>query len=166
MAILLIFNEIYFLSCTEKQFSHFPYKGSEIKKTALALQNQFFSHTIQDNRLKEYISLGVADYSKAAKAERMILHHLNLPFIGITQIAKELYMAPTKLKIIFKSVFGLSMLQYHKEKNLLLAQQLVKNTEIKINLISLLVGYESASKFSSAFKKRFGYLPTSYRSNG
>jgi len=145
------------------QFEHFPYKVNEIKKTILQLQYQFFLNTHQDNRLSNYISLATSDYSKAAKAERIILNNLHLPFIGITKIAHDLHMAPTKLKIIFKSVFGLSMLQYHKEKNLLLAQQLVKNTPIKINLIAMLAGYESASKFSSAFKKRFGVLPSAYR---
>ena len=66
---------------------------------------------------------------------------------------------------IFKSVFGMSMLQYHKEKNLLLAEQLVKNSDVQIKNIAITTGFESASKFSASFKKRFGKLPSELRNS-
>lgn len=154
-----LFEKIY------KQMEQIPDGTVNIKEDVMQLQNNFFSTIIQDNRLQSYTALSIFDYSSAAKAERMLLHHLNLPFIGINKIAKELYIAPTKLKIIFKSVFGLSILQYHKEKNMLLAHQLVKNSHLKISIIAQMTGYESASKFSSAFKKRFSCLPSVFRNN-
>jgi AraC-like DNA-binding protein len=154
-----LFEKIY------KRMEQFPVRIENIKADILELQNNFFSTVLKDNRLQNYSALKVFDYSNAAKAERMILHHLNLPFIGIDRIAKELNMAPTKLKIIFKSVFGLTLLQYHKEKNMLLAYQLVENSYLKISNIAQMTGYESVSKFSSAFKKRFASLPSDFRYN-
>ena len=47
------------------------------------------------------------------------------------------------------------MLQYHKEKNMLLAMQLIINSDIQIQIIAAVTGYECASKFAANFKKRF-----------
>jgi AraC-like DNA-binding protein len=91
------------------------------------------------------------------------LLNLNFTFIGVDTIAKEISMSPTKLKSNFKMIYGFSMLQYHKEKNLLLAKQLLENSDVLINHIFVLTGYESASKFTAAFKKRFKKLPSDIR---
>jgi AraC-like DNA-binding protein len=147
------------------RLEQFPVRIENMKADVLQLQINFFSTVVKDNRLQSYSALTIFDYSTAAKAERMILNHLNLPFIGINKISKELNIAPTKLKIIFKSVFGLTILQYHKEKNILLSHQLVKHSHLKISNIAVLTGYESSSKFSTAFKKRFGCLPSVFRYN-
>ncbi|MNR55027.1 Regulatory protein PchR [compost metagenome] len=85
--------------------------------------------------------------------------------MGIDKIAFEVNTSPTKLKANFKTVFGFSMLQYHKEKNMLLAKQLLQNSEIEVQIIAIITGFESASKFSAAFKKRFNELPSVFREN-
>lgn len=123
----------------------------------------FFENTIDDSRMIENIALNNSDYAKIAKAEKIILLNLTLPFIGIDAIAKQVSMSATKIKSNFKTVFGFSMLQYHKEKNMLLAMQLIKKSDIMIQNIAQITGYESASKFSIAFKKRFRNLPSTYR---
>ena len=123
----------------------------------------FFKHAYKDKRIKNHTALHNPDYANVACAEKLILHNLTTPFLGVNHIARTVNLSPTKLKIIFKSVFGFSMLQYHKEKNMLLAMQLIKNSEMQIKNIAALTGYLSASKFSATFKKRFGFLPTSIR---
>ncbi|HEY6142584.1 MAG TPA: AraC family transcriptional regulator [Flavobacterium sp.] len=120
----------------------------------------FFKTTLEDSRITEYKSLYNVDYSNVAKAEKIILHNLTAPFVGVESIASDVNMSPTKLKIIFKSVFGSSMLQYHKEKNMQLAMQLIQNSSFPIKSIAVGTGYESASKFTATFKKRFGILPS------
>ncbi len=44
------------------------------------------------------------------------------------------------MKMIFKYVFGFSMLQYHKVKNLLLALQLIERSDIQVKKIALWQG--------------------------
>jgi len=56
-------------------------------------------------------------------------------------------------------------LQYHKEKNILLARQLLQKSKIEVQFIAVITGFESASKFTAAFKKRFGELPSVFREN-
>ncbi|OOV20778.1 hypothetical protein BXU10_08645 [Flavobacterium sp. LM4] len=69
-------------------------------------------------------------------------------------------MSPSKLKMDFKSVYGTSILQYNIEKKMELALQLLLNTNMQIKYIAQEVGYESHSKFSAAFKKKYGKLPS------
>lgn len=123
----------------------------------------FFKHAYKDKRIKNHTTLHNPDYANVACAEKVILHNLNESFVGVNHIARTVNLSPTKLKMIFKSVFGFSMLQYHKEKNMLLAMQLIKNSDMQIKNIASITGYLSSSKFSATFKKRFGMLPTSIR---
>jgi AraC-like DNA-binding protein len=43
------------------------------------------------------------------------------------------------------------------------AMQLLLNTNMQVKHIALEVGYDSHSKFSAAFKKKFGELPSESR---
>jgi AraC-like DNA-binding protein len=85
------------------------------------------------------------------------------PFAGVENIARAVAVSPTKLKSIFKAVFGFSMLQYYKEKNILLAMQLLSQPGLPVKNIAALTGYQSAGKFAAAFKKRFGISPAATR---
>lgn len=136
-----------------------PYLGITVKK----IINDFFESALFKKRIVGNTRLLNPDYASIAKAEKLILMNLRTPFLGVDAISKSVHVCSTKLKIIFKSVFGFSMLQYHKEKNILLALQLIKNSNMQIRNIALLTGYESASKFTAAFKKRFGFLPSEKR---
>jgi AraC-like DNA-binding protein len=135
----------------------------DLKKQCIKLIATFFDNSFEDDRILDNVSLNNVDYTAVAKAEKMILHHLHLPFIGIESIAKDVSTSPTKLKSDFKTVFGFSMLQYHKEKNMLLALQLIQNSDIPIRDIAAVTGHECGSKFASNFKKRFAKLPTEMR---
>jgi AraC-like DNA-binding protein len=123
----------------------------------------FFHAAFADGRLENYSSLYNKDYAKVALVEKRMLNSLQQPFAGVDAMAKVASMSPTKLKSIFKSVFGFSMLQYHKEKNLLFARQLVQRSPVQIKMVSAVAGYQTVNKFSAAYKKRFGVLPTTDR---
>jgi AraC-like DNA-binding protein len=134
-----------------------------LKQVCMELIIDFFDNSFKDNRILDNVSLSNLDYYNVAKAEKLILHNLHLPFVGIECIAKDVNTSPTKLKSNFKAVFGFSMLQYHKEKNMLLAMQLLQNSDIHIQIIAAATGYDSAGRFASNFKKRFGKLPSEVR---
>lgn len=135
----------------------------DLKKQCMKLIAAFFKNYFEGNRIIDNVSLNNLDYYNVAKAEKMILQHLHLPFIGIESIAAHVKISPTKLKSNFKTVFGFSMLQYHKEKNMLLAKQLIQNSDIPIQDIADATGHECGSKFAANFKKRFGKLPSETR---
>jgi AraC-like DNA-binding protein len=133
------------------------------KKDCMKLIVQFFDNAFNDSRIIDNVSLSDLDYNNVAKAEKMILHNLHRPFVGINSIANDVNTSPTKLKSNFRECFGFSMLQYHKEKNMLLAMQLIQNSDIHIQIVATVTGYDCAGRFASSFKKRFGKLPSEVR---
>ena len=61
----------------------------------------------------------------------------------------------------FKSITGLSPLQYQKELRLIQAQQLLREQKLSVTSIAFQVGYESPTQFSREFNRKFGVTPKS-----
>jgi AraC-like DNA-binding protein len=59
----------------------------------------------------------------------------------------------------FKSITGLSPLQYQKELRLTRAQQLLKEQVLSVTSVAFEVGYESPTQFSREFTRKFGVTP-------
>jgi AraC-like DNA-binding protein len=142
---------------------HDFFSKSILKTYAFQLVSTFFKNAFLAQREGNYLPIDTPDYRKIAKAEKLLLDTIKDSFLGIEFIAQKVDMSPTKLKLTFKSVHGVSMMQYHKEKKLLLAMQMIQNTDMQIKNIALATGYKSSSKFTANFKKRFGKMPSEIR---
>lgn len=136
---------------------------SLLKTQAFQLISTFFKNAFLDQRIGNYTLTETTDYRKIAKAEKLILDSIANPFLGVEYIAEKVGMSATKLKLTFKLVHGVSMMQFHKEKKLLLAMQMIQNTDMQIKNIALATGYKSSSKFTANFKNRFGRMPSEIR---
>lgn len=69
----------------------------------------------------------------------------------------------TSMKTCFKGVYGLSIGAYLREYRLQLAADLLKESSCTIGDIAFQIGYESPSKFTAAFRKKFRCTPSDYR---
>lgn len=83
----------------------------------------------------------------------------------IDDLSKAHFVSPTKLKQAFKDIYGESIGSYMKQYRMRRAAEWLRESDKSVNEISLLLGYQSVSKFSSAFKSVMGCAPTSYRKN-
>ena len=72
-------------------------------------------------------------------------------------------MNPTTLKIVFKSVYGVSIATHINRHRMEKGAELLSKTEMSVAEISSVVGYESQSKFTQTFKSVYGLSPTEYR---
>ena len=75
-------------------------------------------------------------------------------------------MSLTAFKQCFKGVYGSSPAAYVRTVRMELAAKLLRETDRKVAEIGALVGYESPSKFSVAFKDSTGVTPSEYRRRG
>jgi len=91
-----------------------------------------------------------------------LLEHL-AERITIEDLSKQFLMNPTTLKKVFKSVYGTSLAAHIKQHRMEHAAKLLKETDMTIAQIALAVGYESQSRFTTAFKETYHALPTVYR---
>lgn len=111
--------------------------------------------TVDYNGSPEEIIHGIHAYMLEHLAER----------ITIEDLSRQFLMNPTTLKRVFKEVYGTSLAAHMKQHRMEHAALLLKETDRTIAQIALAVGYESQSRFTTAFKETYGVLPTVYRKN-
>lgn len=99
-----------------------------------------------------------------------IIHEIHEQLIGhmeqrvtIETLSKQYLINPTTLKTVFKSVYGTSIAAHIKEHRMEQAAKLLQETNLSIAEIAGRVGYDSQSKFTSAFKETFGLPPKAFR---
>lgn len=83
--------------------------------------------------------------------------------ITIEMLSKKYLMNSTTLKEVFKTVYGVSIATHMKEHRMEKAAALLRESKRNIEEIARLVGYESHSKFTVAFKSHYEITPIEYR---
>ncbi len=82
----------------------------------------------------------------------------------IEDLSRKFNISPTSLKSCFKKVYKASIFAYMRSYRINYAAQMLRNDEnMKIIDVAGMVGYDSPSKFSVAFKKEKGLTPREYR---
>ena len=84
--------------------------------------------------------------------------HFRIPFL-----AARAGVSPTKLKQVYRSVYGTSLFAHIRREKMLFAAHVLATSNDKIIDIAEACGYDNASKFSAAFRSVLGCTPTEYR---
>lgn len=85
------------------------------------------------------------------------MEDMNYPTVDV--LAKQAAMSASKLKTLFRSVFGMSVFEFYRYHRLDYARHLIEGRKLSIGEVGLKIGYNNLSKFSQAYKKQFGFLP-------
>lgn len=133
-----------------------PYQRVKVLELLLYLAQMDFS---PQNRLTEYPPEQI-ELVKAVHDH--FLQHMEQR-ITIEELAKQHLINSTTLKTVFKAVYGTSLAAHIKKHRMEQAAKMLRESNMSIAEIAAAVGYESQSKFASAFKKQFAILPTAYR---
>ena len=72
--------------------------------------------------------------------------------LTIEELSRRCLMNPTTLKAVFKAVYGDSLAAHMKEHRLERAAELLRHGDGSVAEIAAAVGYDSASRFSAAFR--------------
>lgn len=106
------------------------------------------------------------DTSSPADIARQIhdylMEHLS-ERITIEELSRQFHINTTTLKESFKQVYGASIAAHVNQHRMEQASKLLKNSDNSISDIAQKVGFQSQSRFTAAFKKEFGTLPSEYR---
>ncbi len=108
------------------------------------------------------IKLSKSDLDKIYQAACLIKENLERP-LTILELAKQVGINQTKLKEGFKEVFGNTIFGYLQEIRMNEARKYLLNTNLSIQEIGNLLGYQHMSNFSAAFKKINGISPLKIR---
>ena len=83
--------------------------------------------------------------------------------VSLDSVGDILRISPSYLSSTFKKCFGVGFLDYLTELRVQAAKDLLADPLRSTAEVASLVGYESASYFTRAFKKKTGQTPTEYR---
>lgn len=83
---------------------------------------------------------------------------------SIEDLARMASMSPTKLKLLFKQRYGDTIYGYLRSLRMEHAAKMLKEEGLGVTEVAYSVGYKSLSRFSEAFFKVYGVLPSQYKS--
>ncbi len=99
---------------------------------------------------------------KIKSIRKLMTENLDRHFT-LKELSEDYNVSLTSLKKCFKGVYGMSVFSYMRTYRMNRAASLLKNTSDSVAVIALEVGYNSPSKFSTAFKEIIGFSPLEYR---
>ncbi len=117
-----------------------------------------------ENQKDETFLLSPADKEKIHMAAFLIRENLETP-LTILELSRLVGINQTKLKSGFRTLYNTTVFGYMQEFRMHQAKKYLLDTNLPIQEIGILLGYQNISNFSNAFKKIHGYSPVSMRSN-
>lgn len=80
-------------------------------------------------------------------------------FPSLESLAQEVFMSTSKLKNLFKQVYGHTLYDYYNKSRLQRAKELLLTGQCSIKQAGSEIGFSNLSHFAKAFRKEFGILP-------
>lgn len=133
---LVIYNAVMFI--LERFFTRFYKKSSEEYKPVRASSDEL-------QRLKTVESEILKDFSYTPP--------------NINQLSRMAAMSPSKLKLIFKQVFGMPVYQYYQKHRMQKGKAMLITQKYSIKQVAAELGYTHVKDFSKAFQKHFDQFP-------
>ncbi|UOD27940.1 response regulator [Massilia violaceinigra] len=95
-------------------------------------------------------------------ARRLIDDDLaNVP--SLDDIAEQVGTYREKLSLLFRERMGTTVFAYIRDQRLERGARLLRDTDIDVQGIALMVGFNNAGNFATAFRERVGVPPSAYR---
>lgn len=85
--------------------------------------------------------------------------------IHVGKIAKKYFVSKEYLSRIFNSTYGCPVYEYLLRVRMQKGKELLSDPSLAIQRVAELIGYNDASYFCKAFRRRYGCTPTEYRNS-
>ena len=99
-----------------------------------------------------------SDLDSMQHIERILSGRLE-GFPSLESLAHEVFMSTSKLKNLFKQVYGYTLYDYYNKNRLQRAKEMLLSGQCSIKQAGSEIGFSNLSHFAKAFKKEFGLLP-------
>ncbi|PSL23737.1 helix-turn-helix domain-containing protein [Chitinophaga ginsengisoli] len=115
-----------------------------------------------EKRDEKYLyALNSKDIQAIYKVRAQMLEQLDTPPV-INELAVDANMSPTKLKRLFKQIFGNSIFSYYQEFRMKEAARLLKEEKLSVSDVGYQLGFTNLSHFSRVFEEHIGMKPKKY----
>ena len=133
-------------------------ESKAIELLALLMEEEAIIH--QDKARADLPGLDRRD--RIQYAQEILMNNLTDP-PSLMELARQVGLCDCNLKRGFKETFGTSVFGYLRDRRLEKAQQLLLESWVTVTEAARIVGYESRSAFTTAFKQRYGMSPKAYK---
>lgn len=127
----------------------------EVDNSFMKLFDEVFSY-IQDIKKAKYDDL-------VQRIMTLIESQFHSNILSVNSIADEVHMSAAYLSKLFKQLTSKSIPDYISEVRLTKSKELLKSTDMSINIITQKTGFTNSSYFYMVFKKEFGITPSQFR---
>lgn len=110
---------------------------------------------------KRIYPLNVKDIQTLYKVKERMLRNLDTPQT-IEELATFAGMSESKLKRLFKQIFGDSVFSYYQSFRMKEAARLLREEKLSVSEVGYRIGYSNLSQFSSMFEQHIGMKPKKY----
>ena len=110
---------------------------------------------------KHLYALNAIDIQAIYTVKEQILEHPESPPV-IKELAVCANMSPSKLKRLFKQIFGNSIFSYYQEFRMKEAARLLKEEKLSVSDVGYQLGFINLSHFSRVFNEHIGMKPKQY----
>ncbi|NGP46023.1 helix-turn-helix transcriptional regulator [Bacillaceae bacterium SIJ1] len=116
----------------------------------------------------QYTRENKTEFSKIKRNDPVLflkemIHRWYMKDLSIAALAEELGYNPSYLGRSFKTVVGISFIQYLTNKRVEIAKQILENTNWRLKQIAQSIGYSDDKYFIKVFKKQTGFSPAEFR---
>ncbi len=105
--------------------------------------------------------LNELDVQKVYEIRDRILEHLDSP-PNLSTLARSAGFSESKLKRLFKQIFGSSLFSYYQGFRIQEAARLLKENKLTVSEVGYAMGFTNLSHFSRAFEQHIGMKPKKY----
>ncbi|GAB3919919.1 helix-turn-helix transcriptional regulator [Larkinella terrae] len=112
---------------------------------------------------KQLYALNSQDIQVIYKLKEQVLDHLETPPV-ISDLAARAHMSPTKLKRLFRQIFGTSIFSYYQTFRMKEAARLLQSEKRSVSEVGYQLGFTNLSHFSRIFEKHIGLKPKKFSS--
>lgn len=155
-----IIENDYFITNYISSLSSIVYSKNKIQQDFLQSKfDEILTYLIDkyNQNFIDFLLMLINEYDKSPFKHKIETNsNLNL---NIEQLAFLFNMSTSTFKRTFEKEYAISPGKWFQEKRLIKAKQMLENGTTKCIDVHLECGYESASNFSIAYKKRFGKSP-------
>lgn len=105
------------------------------------------------------LRISSVELKRVKEVEGELLKDFSQPPPAIAQLARIAAMSPSKLKVLFKEVFGHPVNQYYQRHRMNKAKAMLLSKKYSVRETAGTLGFSSVSSFNKAFFKTFEQLP-------
>ncbi len=143
----------------EIEESH-PMQKVMLRNRVMLLLEIFFRSLYKKINGDKTVLVSENSVKRVMQVESILVSNLAVPAPTIPQLARIAMMSETKLKNVFKAVYGHNIYSYYQKNRMLKARQMLRSKKMSVKETGMALGFKNLSNFTIAYKKEFNILPS------